>query len=98
MSGKSERELNRLIVNGRDEVRMYFKRKQYPVLGSILTIIQKAGRYFNVNFFGIIIAILDGTKNFIKHKKMPRSLLKTGGTRDGHIKDEVFSLLKEWSA
>ena len=98
MSGKSERELNRLIVNGRDEVRMYFKRKQYPVLGSILTIIQKAGRYFNVNFFGIVIAILDGTKNFIKHKKMPRSLLKTGGTRDGHIKDEVFSLLKEWSA
>jgi magnesium-protoporphyrin IX monomethyl ester (oxidative) cyclase len=98
MSGKSEKELNRIIIRGKDEVRMYFKRKQYPFLGSILTVAQKAGRFFNFNFFGTVIAIMEGIKNLFLYRRLPASLKKIGGTSDSHIKDEVIGLLEKWSA
>lgn len=95
MSGKSEKLLKDLIAKAEDEVKMYFIKKDFPVLGSILTVLQKGGRKININAFNIFKGFKDNIKNLIIHKRLPSKMLKSGGTDDIHIRDEIFNLPKK---
>jgi len=93
MSGKTDATLKKLIYKGEDEIRMYFMRKKFPIFGSILTVLQKAGRLVNIDMFEKTKGIKDGIKNLLIYHKLPGRLLKSGGANDVHIKHEVFEIL-----
>lgn len=93
MSGKHEKELTELITSAGDEVKMHFIRKDYPFLGSILTVLQKWGRIFNISVFDLLKSIKDGVFILVVHRRLPDRLLKSRGTNDIHIKYEVIDLL-----
>jgi len=93
MSGKTDATLKKLIYKGEDEIRMYFIRKKFPVLGSILTVFQKFGRLVNMDMFGIVKGIKDGIMNLINYHKVPKRLFKSAGTNDLYIKKEAFKIL-----
>ncbi|HOY38143.1 MAG: cobalamin-dependent protein [Bacteroidales bacterium] len=96
MSGKPEKHLKKLILRAEDEIRMHFIRKDYPVIGHIVSWMQKAGRAFNLNAFEILKGIKDGAKNLILYGKIPGKLFKSGGTNHSHIKTEAMYWLHEW--
>lgn len=98
MSGKPEKELRKLITEAEDEVKMYFIRKDFPFLGSILTVVQKTGRKFNFSSFDILKGVKDGSKNLLLHGKLPGRILKSGGTNHIHIREEALDLLKKWES
>jgi magnesium-protoporphyrin IX monomethyl ester (oxidative) cyclase len=93
MSGKTDKFLKTQIAKGEDEIRMYFIRKQLPVIGHFLTLLQFIGRWFNLDFFSLIKGFKDGLISIFVHHKMPKSMLKSGGAKDTHIKEEIFELM-----
>jgi radical SAM superfamily enzyme YgiQ (UPF0313 family) len=94
MSGKSDKFLKTQIAKGEDEIRMYFIRKQFPVIGHVLTIFQYVGRWFGIDSFIAIKGFKDGLISIFVHHRMPSNMLKSGGANDTHIKDEVFKWMK----
>lgn len=96
MSGKSDQYLKKTIANAEDEIKMFFIRKDYPLTGSLLTVLQKAGRPFHVNSFEVLKGMKDGMKNLVLNGKMPGRILKSGGTNHVHIRDEALELLHKW--
>lgn len=94
MSGKSDKFLKAQIAKGEDEIRMYFIRKDIPVLGHLLTVVQYVGRWFGIDAFVTIKGFKDGLISIFVHHKMPSKMLKSGGANDTHIKDEVFEWMK----
>jgi radical SAM superfamily enzyme YgiQ (UPF0313 family) len=97
MSSRPDEELVRLIQEGEDEIRMHFLRKENPLVGKVLTPLQKIGRKFDVNAFNTIKAVKDAGKNFIKYRRLPDQLSRSGGASDVHIRDEAFELLDRWA-
>jgi len=96
MSEMSESAIKKLIANAEDEIKMFFIRRDYPIIGFIITVLQKAGRIINLNSFEILKGLKDGFKNFLFRGKLPGKLLKSGGTNDVYIRDEAFELLAKW--
>jgi len=96
MSGKPDNELKKLIWEAEDEIKMYFIRKDFPLLGSILSSLQRMGRTININSFDILKGIKDNAKNMLFHGRLPGRMLKSGATNHIHIRDEALDLLKNW--
>ena len=95
MSGKPESELKKLITSAEDEIKMHFIKKEHAVLGSILTVLQDGGRLINIDVFSMLKGVKDNTKNLVLHGKLPGRIMKSGGTNDIHIRDELINLIKE---
>ena len=96
MSGKPEKELKKLIADAEDEVKMYFIREDFPILGSILTILQKLGRKLHISLFDILKGLKDNAKIILLYQRLPGRMLKSGATNHVHIREEALALLKKW--
>ena len=98
MSGKPDKELKKLIWEAEDEIKLFFIRKDFPILGSALTILQKIGRKMNVSSFDVLKGIKDNGKNLLLHGRLPGRMLKSGSANHIHIRDEALDLLKNWES
>jgi magnesium-protoporphyrin IX monomethyl ester (oxidative) cyclase len=96
MSGRPEEELRRLINCAEDEIKMFFIRKEYPFIGTLLTVLQKGGRMIGFDAFSLLKGIKDGIKNLVIHRRLPDHWLQSGGANDIHIRYEAFELLEQW--
>ena len=97
MSGMPDSKLKKLIVDAEDEIKMYFIRKNFFIVGYILTILQRFGRIFDIDIFEKLKGIKDGAMNIFKYGKMPGKLMKSGGANDLYIREEVFDILEKWN-
>ncbi len=95
MSGMSEKELKMIIAKGKNTVKMYFKRKEKPIYGSVVTVFQYLGSFLNLDFYEMLVTVIEGVKNFVTYGRLPGSLTKKGGTNDSYIKNEVIAYLKK---
>ena len=90
LSKMSSAELMRIVAYGRDQVRINGWCRQHAVLGRAAALVQRAGRRLGIDASDILSRGVSAFKAKRRH-----SALQSGG--EG-IRDEVFTLLEEWTA